>query len=95
MIEMPTWLAMLPKNAYLEAREFAKALGITVDALNQRHTKGAMDFPRCDFKSRGGVSCTGKPKIPRQRWKAVTVRNYIRYLNRKELEKVKWHTNKS
>jgi hypothetical protein len=98
MIEIPKWLAAMPKKASVNIKEFADILGIDLGAMRSRVYQGRMGMPKPDFNSRvtipdemgrvplaKGLS-TGKGK---NYWKAVTVRNYIRYLNRKELEESK------
>ena len=95
MIEIPDWLAKLPKNARLNLDEFSKALGISRELLTSRRSKGHMDTPPEDgFCNRNygpnhGVPANGVKKRRKPTWKAVTVRNYIRHLNRLELDKNK------
>lgn len=89
MIEIPTWLAMLPKNAGVKSKEFADLLGVSYETLMQRHRNGLMGFPPPDYSLKGRITGMGTPAKGAKTWKAVTVRNYIRHLNRKELEKSK------
>ncbi len=89
MIEIPTWLAMLPKNAGVKSKEFANLLGVSYETLMQRHRKGLMGFPPPDYSLKGRITVGGMRFKGAKTWKAVTVRNYIRHLNRKELEKLK------
>ena len=98
MIEIPQWLSRLPKNACVNTKEFAQLLGVTPNTLHHRLINGTYSMPIPDFNSRviqedkfGRVKkargyANGKGK---NNWKAVTVRNYIRHLNRLELEKNK------
>jgi hypothetical protein len=89
MIEIPIWLAKLPKNAMINSKELADALNIPVDTLMKRHREGFCDFPKCDKRHNTVLTSNGKPVNTKSMWKAVTARNYIRHLNRLELEKSK------
>jgi hypothetical protein len=80
MIEIPTWLAILPKNAGVNFKEFTSAIGINEEAMRFRIRNGSMGTPKPDFRM-GRLKAGGK-----QYWKAATVRNHIRHLNRKEME---------
>jgi len=95
MIEIPTWLANLPKNAGVNLKEFSSAIGINQEALRFRVKNGSMGAPKPDFNPasteyRRKNRDAHKWEYMRARkinyWKAVTVRNYIRHLNRKEME---------
>lgn len=88
MIEIPTWLEILPKKAKINSKDFALALGISVQILDNRISRGTYNTPKPD----GKVSRPDKKDGRRNAlnyWKAVTVRNHIRNLNRLELEKSK------
>lgn len=91
MIKIPDWLAKLPKNACVNNAEFAKVLGIKPKDLQNRLARQNIPTPKPDFNSklmrhekRVGIVCQTRGK---NYWRAVTVRNYIRHLNRLELEK--------
>lgn len=73
--KLPTWTQTLPGHTRLNAKEFAKMLGISVSLLNYYIDKG--DIPSADFLIRGGM-------VPRQRnyryWKLRTIRSFSRKL---------------
>lgn len=87
MIKIPEWLAKLPKDAGINHKDFAKALGIKPSALQWRISKGVYDTPQPDFNSNqsGRISMIHTNYRGKNHWRAVTVRNYIRHLNRLEL----------
>lgn len=98
MIEIPEWLAKLPKNACIKHSEFAQVLGITQNALQFRVSNKTYSTPEPDFNSRirqndkrgRVVKANGLSKgRGKNHWRAVTIRNHIRHLNRMELEKRK------
>lgn len=77
--KIPEWLAVLPKGRMINSKDFADALGIKRAALNCRLGQGLCDFPKPDST----LKRVGRDKkCPTNQWKAVTVRNYIRKLNR-------------
>lgn len=88
MIKISEWLAALPKNACIGLDEFAGVLGVSRDVLRGRVYKGLKDMPKPDFNTRYAHSKNRVKIMSRGRgslkWKAVTVRNYIRHLNRIE-----------
>ena len=87
MIIIPEWLAKLPKDACINHKDFAKVLGIKPSALQWRVSKGVYDTPQPDFNSKQGgrIVMVHLNSQGKNHWRAVTVRNYIRHLNRLEL----------
>ena len=79
--KIPEWLAVLPKNARLNSREFAEALGLKYHTFTSRVSEDLCGMPRPDFKFE--PKNFGRRRfLSNNQWKAVTVRNYIRKLNR-------------
>ena len=89
MIEIPEWLKVLPKNAKVGSKDFAIALGISVRTLDSRIYRCVYDTPKPDGKIRRASPIATRKLGSKNYWKAVTVRNHIRHLNRLELEKSK------
>lgn len=98
MIEIPDWLAKIHKNACVNIDEFSKLICVGKTAIQWRYSNDVYSTQKPDFNSRvtkmtylAGSHLThtyskGKGK---NHWRAVTVRNYIRLINRLELEKRK------
>ena len=93
MIDIPEWLAKLPKNACVNNAEFARVLGIKPKDLQNRVYRKNTTIPSPDFNTKldvhGGRAIIASRTRGKNYWRAVTVRNYIRHLNRLELEKNK------
>lgn len=90
--KIPEWLAMLPKEALLDSKDLAKLLGYK-NANIAAHSLRVNNhgFPEPDV--RGNLTFVMNDGIERRsgnhrslRWKAVTIRNYIRQYNRGELK---------
>ena len=76
---IPQWLMKLPAKSLLNSRDFAEALGISLDAFHTRFTRD--DIPKYDHLSTSTLNSYNKKS---KQWKAVTVRNYIRKLIREQ-----------
>lgn len=89
---IPEWLAMLPKDALLDTKDIASIFGYK----NRLSATGSVrvnnhKFPEPDFKGRFRVELKdGKEYTAGHerslRWKAMTIRNFIRKYNRGELK---------
>lgn len=84
------WLAVLPGNALLTTKDMHKMFGyksgdiMTVSIHNNRI---GVQFPNPDFKGylkpqESWYGFVGHNTI--QRWKASTIRNFIRHVNKKD-----------
>tara|TARA_R110002012_G_scaffold73124_1_gene186652 strand:+ start:175 stop:435 length:261 start_codon:yes stop_codon:yes gene_type:complete len=74
---IPEWLMKLPAKSLLNSRDFAEALGISLDAFHTRFVRD--DIPACDHLSTSTLNSYNKKS---KQWKAITVRNHIRKLIR-------------
>lgn len=86
MIEIPEWLAVLKKDARIDIKGLSALVGIKRWSMYDRIKAGTAPPP--DYIKGQSVKY-GKPAMGLFQWKAVTVRNYIRHLNRLELEESK------
>ena len=96
MIEIPNWLAKLPKNACVNIDEFSKLIGVNKTTIQWRYSNDVYSTPKPDFNSKvtrrtdlAGAPLAYSKGKGKNHWRAVTVRNHIRHLNRLELEKSK------
>lgn len=92
---VPEWLAMLPKDALLDMNDIASIFGYK----NRLSATGSVrvnnhNFPEPDFRGRLKVVLRNAKDYGAYeagharslRWKAMTIRNYIRRYNRGELK---------
>lgn len=89
--KIPDWLAVLPGNALLTTRDMYKMFGyksgdiMTVSIHNNRI---GVQFPDPDYRgylkfgSKVVQMERGRENSVIQRWKASTIRNFIRHVNR-------------
>lgn len=90
---IPEWLALLPKDALLDSGDIARIFGYknSISAASSIRVNNHK-FPEPDFKGRLLVKklktrLENKAGYTRSlRWKAMTIRNYIRQYNRGELK---------
>lgn len=87
MIKIPDWLAKLPKNAAIDKYEFAKAIDAKPHDIDNWLKRDSMDMPKPDKSAAPKLTQRGRKVCSKNYWRAVTVRNYIRHMNRLELEK--------
>lgn len=90
---IPEWLALLPKDALLDTGDITRIFGYknSISATGSIRVNDHK-FPEPDFKGRLLVKKL-KTRLEYKaghtrslRWKAMTIRNYIRQYNRGELK---------
>lgn len=89
---IPEWLAMLPKDALLDSGDIARIFGYknSISAASSIWVNNHK-FPEPDFKGKIKFDLKGGKgyragHARSLRWKAMTIRNYIRQYNRGELK---------
>ena len=89
---IPEWLAALPKDALLDTKDIASIFGYknSMSATSSLRVNNH-NFPEPDFRGRLKVNLKdGKEYTAGHartlRWKAMTIRNFIRQYNRGELK---------
>jgi len=87
--KIPEWLAELPKNALLSTQDLYQMFGYENKTRFINDKAGALSLPEPDYRgrlrtsTRFGICTLGTIRV--RRWKAVTIRNFIRQYNRGEI----------